>query len=112
MRYLELLVTDFTDITSGHDPGIRTEWIHRDHIETIEPYLADDRGQDMLWLQLTLTSGRTRYIPLRPTRPDDVDHIARDAIATLLEDGHHPLHAAALDTDLGGDTECTCRTPS
>lgn len=111
MRYLELLVTDLADITS-RDPGIRTEWIHRDHIETIEPYLADDRGQDMLWLQLTLTSGRARYVPVQPTRPEDVDCVARDAISALLEDGQHALHAAALDSDLGGGIECICHVPS
>jgi hypothetical protein len=111
VRYLELLVTDVPGITDARDPGIRTEWIHRDHIETIEPYLEVDPGRDMLWLQLTLTSGRARYVPLRPVRPEDADDVARAAITTLLE-SPHPLHAAALDTNPGGGTESTALTTS
>ena len=93
MRYLELLVTDLAD---SSEPAMRTEWIHRDHIETIEPYTTGDHGQQVLWLELTLTSGRFRYVPVRPVHPENVDAVARAAIAALLEPGKAPVRAALL----------------
>ena len=93
MRYIELLVTDLTDDT---DPTTHTEWIHRDHIETIEPYTTSQHDPSMLWLELTLTSGRTRYIPLQPTRPEEIDTVAAAAIGALLDTGHQPVRAAII----------------
>ena len=90
MRYLELLVTDVPDDAA---PITRTEWIHRDHIETVEPYTTTAHGQLLLWLQITLTSGAARYLPLRPVHPDEVDAAARAGVRDLLESGGQPIRA-------------------
>lgn len=93
MRWTELIVTDIAD---GIDPVTRTEWIHRDHIIAIRPYTTHDTRTPMLWLELTLTSADTRYVPVAPVHPDLIDDAARSAIATLLETGTEPARAAAL----------------
>lgn len=93
MRYLELLVTDIPD-DAAHTT--RTEYIHRDHIETIEAYTASNDREPMLWLELTLTSGRIRYVPIRTVRPETIHAAAAAAIHALLDAGHDPVHAAVL----------------
>lgn len=99
MRYVELLVTDVAD---GAVPTTWTEWIARDHIETIEPYTSGRLAQPTLWLQVTLTSGRTRFVPLGSVDPDEVDDAARRSIGALLEVGAGPVRAAAdNDSDRG-----------
>ena len=107
MRYLELLVTDIPDNATAHTT--HTEWIHRDHIETIEPYTAARSREQMLWLELTLTSGRIRYVPIHPVRANEIHDIAAAAIHALLDIGHDPVHAAALTEPAPGPAAATMR---
>lgn len=95
MRYIELLVTDFVD--EERTPITWTEWIARDHIETIEPYTTGNAAPCALWLEISLTSGRTRFVPLGIVEPTEIDDAARRSIAALLEHGTEPVRAAAAD---------------
>lgn len=89
MRYLQLHVTDCLDEAAT----LTTEWIHRDHIETIEAF-PDAADPHRGWLQLTLTSGQTRYLPIGLDPATGLTAAASRAIASLLEHDSGPAAAA------------------
>lgn len=91
MRFVELLVTDVVEESAA----VRTEWIHRDHIESIEAWAADDEGAAgaPLWLELTLTSGRIRYVPVGEISGGGLVVAAGRAVRSLLEEGQLPVAA-------------------
>jgi len=95
IQFLPIVVFDFPAEGIGQ---IRDEWINPARIEIIAPYLElDPSGADRVWLELTMASGPSRYVPVGPLGDRNLLAVAGDAIRAFFgEVSDRPVVAYSL----------------
>ncbi|THG29317.1 hypothetical protein [Naasia lichenicola] len=94
-HFLQLVVFDFPSEGIGQ---VRDEWINPDRIESIAPHLEIEKsGGDQVWLELTMASGPSKYVPVGPLAGRNLLAVAGDAIRTFFgDDSVQPVVAYSM----------------